>query len=280
MRAEKAHFPIVFMCRMLLVSRAGYYAWRSRGESARRLAKRKLATNVQVIFDQSRGCYGSPRVHEQTRKLGLTAGHNQVARAMRKMGIQARALRRFVRTTDSGHEHPTSPNLLQRDFTATAPNQKWASDITYIPTAQGWLYLAVVVDLFSRRIVGWSMSSRIDLKLAMAALTMALEERRPRTGLIHHSDRGSQYAAHEYREALSAAGALSSMSRRGDCWDNAVVESFFSTLKTELVHRKIYLRHADARAEIFEYLEIFYNRRRIHSTLDYCTPQEYEDKAA
>jgi putative transposase len=280
MCAEKAHFPLSFMCRMLEVSRSGYYAWLGRPESRRRRDDRRLVVHIQNAFAASRHNYGSPRIYRELRALGVSGGRHRIARLMRSERLQARRRRRFVCTTDSDHQYAPAPNLLERRFEATAPDLVWASDITYVPTEQGWLFLAVVMDLFSRRIIGWSMSHRIDAKLALDALEMALSARNPDPGLLHHSDRGLQYTCEEYRQVLEQRGFVVSMSRRGNCWDNAAVESFFSSLKTELVHRTRFATREEARAALFEYLETFYNRRRLHSALGYCSPEEYEEKAA
>ena len=277
--AEKAHFPIAFMCRQLSVSRAGYYAWAARPESARGRQERALGVAVAAVHQESRCTYGAPRVVKALRARGTRVGKKRVARILKQQGLCARMPRRFVPTTDSAHPHPIAPNVLERNFSPAAPDVAWATDITYVPTAEGWLYLAVVMDLFSRRIVGWSMSERIDRHLVLAALDMALAERRPPAGLVHHSDRGSQYACAEYRAALAARGLTPSMSRKGNCWDNACVESFFSTLKTESVHRTRFLTRAAARLALFDYIEVFYNRSRLHSRLGYVSPGDYEAAA-
>jgi putative transposase len=274
--AQKALFPVEFMCEQLGVSRSGFYAWKIRPESARQQQEQQLAEEVAQVHQQSRGTYGSPRVHAEMRARGRKVSRKRVARLMKKQKLQARKKRRSVRTTDSNHSQPVAPNVLQRDFSPDKPNSTWATDITYVWTGEGWLYLAVVLDLFSRRVVGWSMSEHIDTKLVLGALEMALEGRHPPQGLIHHSDRGSQYASAEYRQALASRGIQCSMSRKGNCWDNAVVESFFSTLKLELIYLTDLPTRHQARLEIFEYLEVFYNRRRRHSSLGYLSPMEYE----
>jgi putative transposase len=228
------------------------------------------------VHAESRGRYGSPRVHRELVAKGLTVSKHRVARLMRENGLRGKRRRKFRHTTDSDHALPVAPNTLARDFTADAPNEAWVTDITYIPTREGWLYLAAIIDLFSRRVVGWSMSDRITRQLTLDALTMALAARTPAVGLLHHSDRGSQYASADYRAALDAAHIECSMSRKGNCWDNAVAESFFATLKTELVHDADWCTRAEARSAIFEYLEIFYNRRRRHSSIGYVSPEEFE----
>ncbi len=277
--AEKARTPVALACRALGVSRSAYYAWAKRGPSARSRADAALGAQIAQIHSESRGRYGTPRVHDALGQRGVRTGRKRVARLMRQQGRVGRARRRFRRTTDSRHDHPIAPNRLQRRFGAAQPNTCWVGDITYLWTAQGWLYLAVVLDLFSRRVIGWSMSERLHSDLALGALEMALGQRRPAKGLLFHSDRGSQYASRPYRERLKSAGITASMSRPGDCLDNAVAESFFSTLKLELAYRTGWATRAQARAEVFEYLELFYNRRRSHSSLGYCTPVEFERRA-
>jgi putative transposase len=274
--ARKAHFPIDFMCRQLGVSRSGYYAWKERPESKRHKADQALAEVVTAVHQKSRCTYGSPRVHAELRARGQRVGRKRVARLMSQHGLAARKKRRFVRTTDSRHHQPVAPNVLGRDFSPGQPNSTWATDITYVETGQGWLYLAVVMDLFSRKVVGWSMSEHIDRHLVLNALDMALEGRQPPRGLLHHSDRGSQYASADYQQALAARGIQCSMSRKGNCWDNAVVESFFSSLKLELVYTTRFATHAQARLALFEYLEVFYNRQRRHSSLGYLSPVDFE----
>jgi transposase InsO family protein len=278
-QAQKAHFPVEFMCEQLEVSRSGFYAWAERPESARQQQDQQLAQQVEKAHRDSRGIYGSPRVHAELQAQGLKVSRKRVARLMGEQKLEARRRRRTVRTTDSNHSHPVAPNILERDFSPGQPNSTWATDITYVWTSEGWLYLAVVLDLFSRRVVGWSMSERIDTQLVLGALEMALEGRQPPKGLIHHSDRGSQYASAEYRQALASRGIQCSMSRKGNCWDNAVVESFFSSLKQELVYTTDFATRLQARSALFEYIEVFYNRRRRHSSLGYLSPLDYERTA-
>jgi putative transposase len=273
-RDHVAAFPVRAMCEVLGVSRSGYYAWAGRPESARAAADRDLAAQIRVAHEASRGRYGSPRVHAELRAHGRRVGRKRVARLMRGMGLSAHRRRRFRRTTDSTHALPVAPDLLGRDFTAGAPGRAWLADLTYIRTAEGWLYLAVVLDLFSRRAVGWAMADHLGHELALAALDMAIARERPAPGLVHHSDRGVQFAAHEYRRRLRQHGMLCSMSRKGDCWDNAPMESFFATLKGELVEERDYLTRDEARADVFQYIEGFYNRRRLHSGLGYLTPEQ------
>jgi len=225
---------------------------------------------------KGRRAYGSPRVHRELRTAGRRVGRKRVARVMREANIAAKHKRRFVRTTDSNHVNPIAPNVLQREFTTDAPNKVWVTDITYIPTRQGWLYLAVIVDLFSRRVVGWAMEATMETDLVLSALRMALAQRRWPRALRHHSDRGSQYASGEYRRVLELHGITASMSRKGNCWDNAVAESFFGSLKKEYVHDVTFRTREEARSGIFEWIEVFYNRQRLHSTLDYMTPDQFE----
>jgi transposase InsO family protein len=274
--AQKAHFPIDFMCSQLSVSRSGYYAWKERPESERQKADRALAQEVEAVHQESRGTYGSPRVQAELRARGRNVSRKRVARLMGLKGLAARKKRRWVRTTDSRHAQPVAPNLLARDFSPGQPNCTWVTDITYVWTRQGWLYLAVVLDLYSRRVVGWAMSQSIDRHLVLNALDMALQGRQPPRGLLHHSDRGSQYASEDYQQLLAARGIQCSMSRKGNCWDNAVAESFFSSLKMELVHDADFATHEQARAALFEYIEVFYNRQRRHSSLGYLSPVDFE----
>jgi transposase InsO family protein len=264
------------MCRVLKVSRGGYYAWRRRPVGPRSRETQQLLTAIRASWERSRRNYGSPRVYEDLRAQGWRVSRKRVAELMRRNGLQARRKRRFRKTTDSDHGRPVAPNVLDRRFEVERPDTVWAGDITYIWTLEGWLYLAVVLDLFSRRVVGWAMSKHIDTQLTLDALRMALAQRQPPAGLLHHSDRGSQYAAERYGDELDAYGVVPSMSRRGDCFDNAVVESFFSTLKNELIHLVVFPTREVARKAIFEFIEIYYNRQRRHSTLGYLTPIDYE----
>ena len=274
--AQKAHFPIEFLCTQLGISRSGYSAWKERPESKREQADRELAEQVVAVHQHSRGTYGSPRVHAELRARGRKVSRKRVARLMSQQGLAARRRRRFVRTTDSRHGKPVAENLLNRDFSPQQPDCSWVTDITYIWTRQGWLYLAVILDLYSRRVVGWAMSERIDRHLALNALDMALQGRQPPHGLLHPSDRGSQYASEDSQQLLEARGIQCSMSRKGNCWDNAVAESFFSSLKMERVYEADFATHEQARAAIFEYIEVFYNRKRRHSSLGYVSPVDFE----
>jgi putative transposase len=264
------------MCRMLGVSKSGYFAWRHRPPSARDDEDRAMSARIQAIHAESRKTYGSPRVHRELQAQGTAISRKRVERLMRGAGIGVKPQPRFVVTTDSDHDLPVAANLLEQDFTATAPNQRWVTDITYVPTTEGWLYVAAIVDLFSRRVVGWAMQARMDRSLVLAALGMAVGQRQPPTGLLHHSDRGSQYASEDYRSALSDYGMVASMSRRACCYDNAAMESFWHTLKVELIHRRIFQTRAEAIQAIFEFIEVFYNRLRRHSSIGYVSPMEFE----
>ena len=274
--AEKATFPVRLLCRVLHVSRAGFYAWQTRPPAARGRADDRLGLEIAAIHAESRQRYGSPRIHAELVDRGCCTSRKRVARLMRVRGLAARRRRRFRVTTQSRHPFPVAPNILARQFERAKPDQAWVTDITYIPTGEGWLYLAVILDLSSRFAVGWAMSARITDDLTRDALAMALARRRPPQGLLHHSDRGSQYASRDYQEALAQHGIVCSMSRRGDCWDNAVAESFFATLKVELVHDATWATRAMARTELFEYLELFYNGQRRHSALGYLSPRAFE----
>jgi putative transposase len=276
---EKASYPIRFLCRVLEVSVGGFYAWCLRGPSARARQDATLRVAIRAAHVESRETYGSPRIHVQLQAEEYSVGRKRVARLMREEGLVPRRKRRFRTTTQSKHHHAVAPNLLARDFTASAPNERWVTDITYVWTREGWLYLAAILDLFSRRVVGWATDERIDQKLVSAALGQALNTRCPALGLLHHSDRGVQYASNEYQRALREHGIVCSMSRKGNCWDNAVAESFFATLKGELVDHQDYLSRDQARASIAEYIEVFYNCRRRHSALGYLSPVDYETAA-
>jgi putative transposase len=273
-------FPTSSLCRVMQITRSGFYAWKRRGPSTLQKENQVLTVYIRSFFAQSRKTYGSPRILRDLRAEGLSCGKHRVARLMRDAGLRAVVGPKFRVTTDSNHALPVAPNLLAREFTATGPNVKWASDITYLWTREGWLYLAVVLDLFSRRIVGWSIQPTIDRSIVTGALQSALQFRKPEAGLLHHSDRGSQYASGDFREALNASGMVCSMSRKGNCWDNAAMESFFGTLKQELVNRVLFTTREHARKEVFEYIEVWYNRKRRHSTLGYVSPAEFENQAS
>lgn len=280
--AEKACFPVALLCRLLQVSRSGYYAWRHRKPSKRAQEDQRLLPQIRAAHRRGREEYGSPRVHRELveGKVPVQVGRHRVARLMRQDGLVGRKKRRFVVTTKSDPRLEVAPNLLQRNFKVDRPNKVWVGDITYVRTWQGWLYLAVLVDLFSRRVVGWATSSHIDTALTLEALQMALSRRDVPAGLIHHTDRGSQYASGDYRKALREAGMVCSMSRKGDCFDNAVAESFFSTLEWELLSQRVFVTRQRARAALFDYIEVFYNAERRHSYLDYASPIDFERNKA
>jgi transposase InsO family protein len=274
--AQKAFHDVRTLCRCLDVSPSGFYAWCARPKSKRAVEDATLMPQIETIFAANRSRYGSPRITRELRSKGVRVGRHRVRRLMKGAYLRAARPRRWVRTTDSRHNQPIAANLLDRKFTVAAPNRVWVGDITYLPTREGWLYLAVLIDLFSRAVVGWSMSERIDQKLTMDALASAITKRNPPPGLVVHSDRGTQYAAAAYRQQLDRYKLVASMSRKGDCWDNAVAESFFATLKTELLRDQIFINRETARAHVFEYIEAYYNGRRLHSTLDYVSPMQYE----
>jgi putative transposase len=275
---HRSEYPVRLMCHVLEVSPSGFYLWRTRAPSARAIADERLMLNVRVAHQQSGGTYGAPRIHRELRDEGIRVGQKRVARLMRQQGLRGRMAKRWaIRTTDSRHAYPIAPNLLQRQFDVTGVvNRVWVSDLTYVPTREGWLYLATVLDLGSRRCVGWAMSETLESDLALRALTMALGARRPRPGLLHHSDRGIQYACDAYRALLAAHGVVASMSHKGDCWDNAVAESFFATLELELIVKCNWRTRDEARRAIFHFIETWYNRIRRHSSLDYLSPAQYE----
>lgn len=267
------------MCEVLKVSRSGYYSWLSRPESERHKTNRRLLSEIRMVFERSRKTYGSPRVTFELIESGIPCSVNRVAHLMREAGIRAKSKRKYRVTTDSKHNLPVAPNLLNRQFTIDRPNSVWLSDITYIWTTEGWLYLASVIDLYSRMVVGWSMSCRMTQQLTLEALNQALGRRCPKPGLLHHSDRGSQYAAGDYQKLLSEHQMTCSMSRKADPWDNAPMESFFGTLKTELIYGEKISTREDAKTMIFDYIEMFYNRERRHSSLGYQSPLDFERTA-
>lgn len=277
--AEKAKYPVRALCRVLQVEHSGFYAWRLRDESDHTVEDRRLGVEVRAVFDENKGRYGSPRVYRVLRRRGVKVGRHRVARLMREQELRARRRRKFIATTDSKHHMPTPPNLVNRDFEVDEPDRVWAGDVTYLPTGEGWLFLAVLLDLYSRRIVGWALSERNDEALTLSALQMALDQRRPAPGLVHHSDRGTTYASGEYQDALARHGLVCSMSRKGDCWDNAVVESFFSTLDIECAHEQPFPTRRAARRDVAEYILSFYNSTRLHSHLGYQSPMEFERAA-
>lgn len=268
------------MCHVLKVSRSGYYAWRRRAISPRSVSDQRLSDQIRCIHSASRQIYGAPRIHAELRAAhGVRCSRKRVARLMRGSGLRAKSCRRFRITTQCDPRQPIAPNLLPTQPPVRRSNQVWVADITYIATREGWLYLAAVLDLFSRRVVGWAMSATMTHALVLDAFTMAYAARRPARGLVHHSDRGTQYACGAYQTALTAHGVICSMSGAGRCYDNAAMESFFHTLKTELVHHEQYARRDQARTRIFEYIEVFYNRQRRHSALGYATPEQFERNA-
>lgn len=271
-------FAIVDLCAALQVSRSGYYAWRAAEISPRAAANTQLLSEIEALFERHQENYGSPRITASLRQKGTLCNHKRVERLMREEGLRARQPKRFrVATTDSDHDQPIAPNRLP-DKKITGPNQGWCVDITYVPTGEGWLYLAGVMDLYSRKLIGWAMEDHLQTSLPLAALHMALQQRRPGAGLLHHSDRGVQYASGDYRQVLSAFGLEASMSRRANCYDNAAMESFWGTLKNELVHRMKYATRAEARRSIFAWIETYYNRVRLHSSLSYKSPVDFENQ--
>ena len=277
--AEKALYPVRVLCSVLGVSRSGYYAWIARPRAARAQADEQLVVEIVAAHRRSRATYGSPRVHSELRSRGTRVGRKRIERLMRERGIRARRKRRFRRTTDSRHAYPIAPNVLGRRFAVKSANAVWVTDVTSIWTGEGWTFLAVMLDLFARRVVGWAASETNDTALALAVLDSALRERSPAPGLLHHSDRGSPYASRDYQGVLAARGIVASMSRKGDCWDNAVAESFFATIKAELIEHEAYATHDAVVAAIAEYIEHFYNPQRRHSHLGHVSPIEFELKA-
>ena len=275
-KANCSAFSIQKMCQMLQVSKSGYYKQFKEPQNQRKKDNEMLLNKIKNIFDNNKGRYGSPRVKKQLDKDGIACGKNRVARLMTMNNIKAKRMKKFKVTTDSKHNHPVAPNLLKQDFNATEINQKYVSDITYIYTQEGWLYLAVVLDLCSRKVVGWSMGDRITKDLTIKALRQAMSRRGIRAGLILHSDRGSQYACHDYVHLIKSNNFIQSMSGKGNCYDNAVIESFFKTLKVEEIYWNRYLTRDDARKSVFEYIETYYNTKRMHSALDYMSPVEFE----
>ena len=276
-RVEKANYPVRMLCRVLLVSRGGYYSWEKRPESCHAREDEALVLKLKVLYKVNRETYGSPRLYRELKDQGFKVGRNRIARLMRENGLVATKPKRFRKTTDSSHSQPVAENVLNGKFEVPGPNRAWVTDITYIWTWEGWLYLAVIIDLFSRRVVGWSMAEHMRLELVLNALQMAIGERLTDGDvLVHHSDRGSQYASGMYRDILAQHGIICSMSRKGNCWDNAVAESFFATLKKELISRDSWPTRRGARAAIHEYITLFYNSRRRHSYLGFMSPMEFE----
>ena len=276
-REHAQDYPVTRQCQVLAVAVSGYYVWRQEQTKGRPQADEQLLGAIQAIYQQNRRLYGSPRIHAELKTKGWICSRKRVARLMRQANLRSvRQRRSQVQTTQSHHPYPVAPNVLNRQFEAQRPNQKWVSDITYIPTQNGWLYLAAILDLFSRKIVGWAMSACCDATLVQNALHMALSQRQTQANLLHHSDRGSQYAAHSYQALLTHHHITVSMSRKGNCYDNAVMESFFHTLKAECVDLHVFPSRAHARSVVFEFLEVYYNRQRLHSTLGYRTPVAFE----
>jgi putative transposase len=274
--AHRGEFDVQIMCDVLDVSRSGYYAWRTRPASQREMADAEFTKEIERLFDESRQTYGYESIWRILQDEGIACGKHRVRRLMRQAGLVAQQPKRYKHTTKANPDHEPAPNLLDGDFEADRPDAKWCADITYIPTAEGWLYLAVVLDLFSRRIVGWAMDKRMTQQLVKAALQMALQQRQPTGPLIHHSDRGCQYTSNAFQSLLLDNNITPSMSGRGNCYDNAVVESFFGTLKTELVNHVAYQSREEAKTDIFIYIEGFYNRCRRHTALDYLSPEAFE----
>lgn len=273
-------FPVVVMCRLLGVSVSGYYHWLNRSPSEREKENRELAIKIKAIFDDEKSRAGSPRITKRLNTEGECVGKHRVARIMRLNGWRARAAKKFKATTNSNHRLPVAPNLLQQNFLAHNPNEKWVSDITYVWTEEGWLYLAVVMDLYSRMVVGWAISERMTSQLVIDALQMAIWRRKPPRGLIIHSDRGSQYCSYDYQKILTRHGLVCSMSKRGDCFDNATMESWNHSFKVEAIHGEKFITRAIAKNHVFEYIEIYYNRKRLHSMLGYKSPELFEVKMA
>jgi len=273
---ERAGYPVATMCRVLGVSPSGYWAWSKRPSSARARADAELTETIRTIHVDSRGTYGMPRVHAELRDNGTRCSRKRVARLMRAAGLEGVHRRRSVRTTVSDRDTAPAPDLVERHFSASRPNALWVADITYVPTWQGFLYVAVVLDVFSRRVVGWSMAGHLRTELILDALEMAISRRRPAEGLVHHSDRGTQYTSIAFGRRCREAGIALSMGSTGDCFDNAMAESFFASLETELIDRSSWRTRADARLAVFDYIEAFYNPRRRHSALGYLSPAEYE----
>lgn len=276
MRAHRREFRVVCMCAVLQVSRSGFYHWLHRPLSRRTTADRQLVVRMCEWHDKTRRVYGAVKLWRALNAAGIRCGKHRVARLRRAQGLEARRTRRFRVMVEHQHRPPPAPNIVQQRFGAPGPDRMWVGDLTAIATRAGWLHVAVVLDLYSRRVIGWAMSAKPDQRLAVAALVMAVQRRHPAPGLIHHTDQGCQYAAAGYREILTAHGLVPSMSRRGNCYDNAVAESFFSTLKNELIHERTFRTREEARADIFEFIEVFYNRQRIHQTLGYVSPVQFE----
>ncbi|MCP3921647.1 MAG: IS3 family transposase [Desulfobacterales bacterium] len=274
---ERKTYPLILLCKVMKVSRSGFYSWKSRGKSRRQKERERLIPKVKEIHRQTKGSYGARRIAEELESQGESCKRTKAATLMNLAGIEAKQKKKFKATTDSKHNLPIAPNLLNRNFEVDAPDSVYCSDITYIWTTEGWLYLAVVIDLFSRQVVGWSMNNRMTKELVINALRMAIWRRRPEEGCIFHSDRGSQYCSHDFQKELKDNGMISSMSRKGNCWDNSVAESFFGKLKTERVYDSTYSTREKAKRDIVDYIEMFYNSKRRHSYLGYLSPKEFEE---
>jgi len=272
---QRGHYPLDAMCDALSISASGFFSWRRGGKASKRLTDTQLLTLIKALHAEIKGVYGWPRIWQELKARGIPAGKERIRKLMQAHGIRGRHKRRYKATTDSKHAFPVAPNLLNRQFCPERPDQAWVTDITYVPAQEGWLYLAAVMDLHTRMIVGWSMNGRMTRDLVINALRMAWFRRKPKAGLLHHSDRGSQYASHDYQAVLKEYGMTASMSRKGNCRDNAAMESFFNSLKNERVHHQRYGTREEAKRDIFDYIEGFYNRRRRHSTLGYVSPAEY-----
>ena len=275
-KERQEQFSLSALCRVMQVCRGGFYAWRKRDKSARQLQNERLTEQIKTAYKESKQTYGSPRIFAELNEAGVACSKKRIARLMRLANIRAVHPKRFVATTDSDHDMPIAQNLLDRTFDAETPDTRWTTDITYIWTSQGWLYLAVILDLFSRRIVGWAMDQTIERRLVLTALNMAIAGRRPGQNMLCHSDRGSQYASDDYQKRLNEVGIVCSMSRRGNCWDNAPTESFFASLKKEMVYRTHFTSREQARSAVFNWIEVWYNRKRRHSKLGYICPEAFE----
>jgi putative transposase len=277
-KTNENQFPVGMMCRMLSVSRSGYYSWRDRPPSSRDQANRILAAEIKRVFDDEKGRPGSPRISRRLQEEGIPAGRHRVAKLMRDNGLRAKAAKKYKATTNSNHSLPVAPNRLEQNFTADVPDQKWVSDITYIWTEEGWLYLAVVLELYSRRVIGWAIGERMTAALVCDALMMALWRRHIPKGVIVHSDRGSQYCSVAYQKLFQQHQLICSMSKKGDCYDNAAMESWNHSFKVEAVHGERFLTRSEAKYQVFEYIEVYYNRKRLHSKLGYVSPEAFEAK--
>ncbi len=273
---EEFGYRVVMMCAAFGISKSGYYAWLKRPLSQRKQNRMELVANIRAIYEDSDGVYGAPKITKTLQEQGVKAHQKQVSRLMKEHGIRSKTVRKYKQTTNSKHSLPVSENLLNQDFSASHPNQKWVTDITYCRTAEGWLYLASVLDLCTRKIVGWQISSRMTKDLVIDALQQAVDRQKPSPGLLHHSDRGSQYCSFDYQQLLQKHGMISSMSRKGNCYDNASIESFHANIKREMIYRRSFKTRSEAKQAIFRYIELFYNRKRIHGSIGYMTPDAFE----